>query len=95
MRLRGSSFVGGHAVLRQRFDAAPKTPAPRGNPNPRIAAKSTPARVRAINQLLAFVREYRAAWNEWRNGNRAALFPAGTYALRIYASVVCAPTVPS
>jgi len=39
--------------------------------------------------------KYRAAWNEWRTGNRAALFPAGTYALPIYASVVCAPTVPS
>lgn len=56
---------------------------------------STPARVRAINQMLGFERQYRAASNEWRNGNRAALFPSGTYALRIYVSVVCAPTVPS
>jgi putative transposase len=95
MRLRRLSFVGGNAVLRQRFDATPKTPAPRNNPNPRIAAKSTPARVRAIERMLEFAREYRTAWNKWRNGNRAALFPAGTYALRIYASVVCAPTVPS
>lgn len=95
MTLRGASFVGGDAILRQRFDATPKTPAPRRNPNPQIAAKSTPARVRAIERLLAFRRAYRAAWNEWRNGNPAALFPAGTYALRIYARVACASTVPS
>lgn len=95
MRLRGLSFVGSAAILRQRFDATPKTPAPRRNPNPQIAAKSTPARVRAISRMLDFVREYRAAWNEWRNGNPATLFPAGAYALRIYAHVACASTVPS
>lgn len=94
-RLRGLSFVGTNAILRQRFDAAPKTPAPRGNPNPRIAARSTPTRVRAIERMLEFVREYRTAWNEWRNGNRAVLFPAGTYALRIYGCVTCASTAPS
>jgi putative transposase len=95
MRLRGLPFVGSDAILRQRFDAAPKTPAPRRNPSPQIAAKSTPARIRAIKAMLEFVREYRAAWNEWRNGNPATLFPAGTYALRVYAHLNCAPTVPS
>ena len=95
MTLRGLPFVGRDAVLRQRFTATPKTPAPRRNPSPRIAAKSTPERVHAIRRMLAFVREYRAAWHDWRNGNRAAVFPIGTYALRIHARVACAPAVPA
>ena len=95
MALRQLPFVGRNAVLRQAFGAAPKTPAPRRNPSPRIAAKSTPERVRAIRRMLEFVAEYRTAWNDWRNGNRAALFPPGTYALRIYARVACAPAVPA
>ena len=95
MKLRGLPFIGRNAVLRQSFSAEPKTPAPRRNPSPRIAAKSTPARVAAIWRMLEFVRQYRAAWCEWREGNRAAVFPMGTYALRIYARVACAPAVPA
>jgi hypothetical protein len=95
MALRGLSFVGRNTVLRQSFSAVPKTPAPRRNPSPRIAAKSTPARVDAIRRMLEFVRAYRAAWTEWRSGNRTTVFPLGTYALRIYARVACAPAVPS
>jgi len=92
---RGLPFVGREAVLRQHFNAAPKTPALSRNPSPRIAAKSTPERVRALRRMLEFVREYRAIWHEWRNGNRAAVFPSGTYALRVHARVACAPTVPA
>ena len=95
MTLRGLPFLGRDAVLRQEFNAAPKTPAPRRSPSPRIAAKSTPARVNAIHRMLAFVREYRAAWMAWRNGSRTTVFPAGTYALRIYARVACAPAAPA
>lgn len=95
MTLRRLPFVGRDAVLRQAFSAVPKTPAPRRNPSPRIAAKSTPERVHAIRRMLEFVREYRATWHEWRNGNRAAVFPLGTYSLRIYARVACAPALPA
>jgi REP element-mobilizing transposase RayT len=95
MVLRRLPFLGRNAVLRQSFSAAPKTSAPRRNPSPRIAAKSTPARVQAIRRILAFVREYRAARNEWRTGDRSAVFPAGTYALRIHACVTCAPALPT
>lgn len=95
MTLRGLPFVGRDAVLRQAFSAMPKTPAPRRNPSPRIAAKSTPERVRAIRGMVDFVQEYRAVWHAWRSGNRAAVFPLGTYALRIYARVACAQAVPA
>jgi putative transposase len=95
MALRRLPFVGRNAILRRSFSAVPKTPAPRRKPGPRIAAKAAPARVHAIQRKLAFVREYRAAWNESRAGNRAVLFPQGTYALRIYARVACAQIVPA
>jgi putative transposase len=95
MALRRLPFVGRNAVLRQSFSALPKTSASRRNPSPRIAAKSTPARVNALRRMLQFVRQYRVAWSRWRNGNRAVVFPVGTYALRIYARVACAPTVPT
>lgn len=92
---QGRKFIGAKAVLQQRFDAVPKTIEPRRNPNPRIAATHTPERVQAIRSLSAFLRAYRAAWFAWRHGNRAQIFPAGTYALRVYARVACAPACPA
>ena len=89
LQRRGLRFAGRDAVLRQPFDAIPKTVAPRRNPNPRIAAKSTPERIAAIKRMLDFVRAYRLAWKEWRAGNRDTTFPWGTYALRIFAGVRC------
>jgi putative transposase len=93
-KLRGQTFVGRNAVLRQSCSASPKTRERGRNPSPRIAAKSIPERVGAIRRMLDFVRRYRVAWNDWRAGKRDAVFPAGTYALRIYARVACAPAVP-
>jgi hypothetical protein len=95
MARRGLTFIGRNAVLRQNFDAAPKTPAPRRNPSPRVAAKSTRERIAALSRMLEFVRQYRAAWCEWRDGNRTVVFPIGTYALRIHARVACAQAVPT
>jgi hypothetical protein len=95
MQTRGLPFVGRKTVLRQPFSGTPKTPAARRNPSPRIAAKSTPARVNAIRRMLEFVAAYRAAWLRWRDGDRAVVFPLGTYALRIHAAVLCADAAPS
>jgi len=92
---QGRKFLGAAVIRRQPFDAVPKTVEPRRNPNPRIAAARTPERVQAIRNLLAFVRHYRAAWHAWRHGKREQVFPAGTYALRIYARVACAPACPA
>ncbi len=91
---QGRRFLGAKAVLRQDFNAAPKTHEPRRNPSPRIAAAHTPERVQAIRNLTAFLRQYRAAWHAWRAGKREQIFPAGTYALRVHARVACAPACP-
>jgi len=91
----GRAFLGRESVLRQNFDATPRTEAPRRNPSPRIAGRSSVERVAAIRRMCEFFRAYRAAWNEWRQGKRDATFPAGTYALRIYACVKCAEEAPA
>ncbi|MEO8899931.1 MAG: hypothetical protein ABI627_00270 [Polyangiaceae bacterium] len=90
MARRGLQFLGRSAILQQPFFDAPKTAAPRRNPNPRIAAQSAPSRIRAIWRMLEFVKAYRAAWLAWRDGDRSVTFPVGTYALRIHSGVACA-----
>jgi hypothetical protein len=85
------SFVGAEAVLNQSFDSKPSTEEPLGTLNPRIAAKSPAVRVRAIQSMQTFAKAYRAAWLRFRDGVRDVLFPAGTYALRLYSGVRCAP----
>ena len=92
---QGKKFLGAKAVLQQNVYAMPNTAEPRRNPSPRIAAAHTPQRVLAIRSLMAFLRLYRAAWHAWRLGKRDQLFPAGTYALRVYARVACAPACPA
>jgi putative transposase len=92
---RGRKFLGAKGVRQQAFDAVPQTIEPRRNSNPRIAAAHTAERVRAIRNRLSFLRDYRAAWHAWRHGKRQQVFPAGTYALRIYARVACAPACPT
>lgn len=95
MQTRGVPFVGRKTVLRQAFSDTPKTPAPRRTPSPRIAAKSVPARVNAIRRMVEFLAAYRKAWLRWRDGDRAVVFPLGTYALRIHAGVHCADAAPA
>ena len=90
----GRSFLGRNSVLRQSVDGSPKTKAPRRTPNPRVSGQSSVERVAAIRRMCKFIAAYRAAWNEWRNGNPDTKFPAGTYALRIYARVTCAEAAP-
>ncbi|HET7542665.1 MAG TPA: hypothetical protein VFK05_22495 [Polyangiaceae bacterium] len=95
MAQSGRPFLGRESVLRQSVDATPKTEAARRNPNPRVSGRSSAERIAAIRRMCEFVRGYRAAWNEWRQGNRDVTFPAGTYALRVYAAVTCATAIPS
>lgn len=89
LRRHARRFVGAEAIRQQRIDATPKSTEIRRNPSPRIAARHAPARIHAIQNLLDFVRRYRAAWHAWRNGARLTTFPAGTYALRVHARVAC------
>lgn len=87
----GKRFVGAQEILRADFHDRPTNGEPRRRCRPRIAAKDTSQRVDAIERLKAFLHDYRVAWQAWRHGQRDQVFPAGTYALRIYARVACRP----
>jgi len=95
MRAAGKPFLGAKGILRLAFSAMPRTPAPRRNPNPHLACRSTYIRVRALTQLRQFRQRYREAWLAWRSGRRNVRFPAGTYALRVRHGAACEPFVPT
>jgi REP-associated tyrosine transposase len=84
-------FLGIAAVLAQSPSARATDPEPRRALSPRIAARDRWKRIEALTRLRGFLDRYRAAWTARRAGDLAALFPPGTYLLRIAHNVPCAP----
>ena len=82
MNQKGRSFMGVRAVLQQNPYDRPKSTEPRRRLSPKVAAKSKKQRIEAILRLKAFIAAYKEAQD--------ALFPQGTYYLRIHANVICA-----
>jgi len=87
---KGTRIAGRKAVLRQSPFASPATSEPRRGMKPRVAAKSKWHRIEALRRLRSFLKEYRKAYRAWRAGDRDALFPAGTYLMRVRNLVRCA-----
>jgi REP element-mobilizing transposase RayT len=86
----GRGFLGEAKVLAQKPTARPATGEPRRQLNPRVAAGDKWKRIEALARLVEFLRSYRVAWRERREGKRGFLFPAGTYLLRVAHGVPCA-----
>jgi putative transposase len=89
---KGRGFLGAAKVLAQKALARPAPGEPRRKLNPRVAARDRWKRVEALSRLVAFLERYRNAWHARRAGNHAALFPPGTYLLRVAHGVACAAT---
>jgi putative transposase len=87
--LRGLRFLGRRRILRQRHDQTPRNREPRRTLNPKVACKDRWKRIEALGRLVEFVRAYRAAWGARRRGDLSAIFPAGTYLLRVLHRVPC------
>jgi len=87
----GRSFMGVKKIRHQDPYDNPTSREKRFGINPKIAAKNKWLRIEAIQRHKEFQKQYRAALARWRAGDRNVVFPAGTYALRIYAGVKCAP----
>jgi REP element-mobilizing transposase RayT len=83
------SFLGVARVLAQRTTARPRDMEPRRRLNPRVASRDMWKRVEALGRLVTFLADYRAALRDWRAGRRSAVFPAGTYQMRVACGVVC------
>ena len=79
----GRGFLGVARVLAQKPLAHPSSGERRFKLNPRVAGRDKWKRIEALSCLKTFLAEYRAAWRERRSGNPNALFPAGTYLLKV------------
>ena len=89
-KAKGDTFLGRKAVLAQSPYSMPRTHEPRRHINPRIATRDKWRRIEALQSLRSFLEAYRKAWQLFRDGIGGAVFPAGTYWLRIRFGVACA-----
>jgi REP element-mobilizing transposase RayT len=89
-RKTGARVVGRRAVMAQKCTDKPTGREPRRELNPRVAARSKWSRIEALLRNKAFQQAYAAARASFISGMRDALFPAGTYWLRRFASATCA-----
>jgi REP element-mobilizing transposase RayT len=88
----GRSFLGRRRVLAQNPFARPRQTEPRRQLKPRVACRNKWKRIEALQRLAAFVDAYRAALAAWRAGDRSALFPAGTWLMRVQHGAACCAT---
>jgi len=90
-RGRSHRFLGRSGVLAQCPTDSPSVPEPRRDLNPRVAARDRWRRIEALTRLRSFVDAYRTAREALLAGLANVLFPTGTYWLRVYQRVACAP----
>jgi REP element-mobilizing transposase RayT len=83
-------FLGVARVLAQKPFARPAPGEPRRGLRPRVASRNKWKRVEALLRLAEFGRAYRQALDAWRAGVRGAVFPRGTWLMRVQHGVCCA-----
>jgi putative transposase len=83
-------FLGADWVRAQKPTGRPAPGEPRRGLKPRIACRDKWKRIEALGRLAEFTLAYREALAAWRRGIRNALFPPGTYLLRLAHGVRCA-----
>jgi REP element-mobilizing transposase RayT len=82
-------FLGAVRVMAQKPTAKPKPGEPRRALNPRVASRDKWRRIEVLGRLKTFLSRYRAALAERCAGNLEAVFPRGTYLLRVAHGVPC------
>lgn len=87
---QGKDFLGIARILTQRPTGRPASGEPRRGLNPRVAAQDKWKRVEMLGRLVSFLVSYREAWAARRAGDSSAIFPAGTYLLRVLHGAPCA-----
>jgi len=85
----GRTFLGAVKARTQSPWSRPRNREARRGLQPRVAARDRWGRVEALGRLAGFLAEYRDAWRAWANGARDVLFPAGTYAMRVFHGARC------
>ena len=83
-------FLGRTKVLSQKTTTRPLPFEPRQNLNPRVAARDKWKRIEVLATLSEFLADYRQAWSARRAGQLDAIFPHGTYLMRVLHGAPCA-----
>ena len=88
----GRGYLGRKRVLKTPHTARASSFERFGSRTPTFAAagNSTVA-TEMVRRLRAFRAAYRDAWNAWKAGVRAIVFPYGTWKMRVYHGAVCEP----
>jgi hypothetical protein len=86
----GRTVLGARRVLKQKHTDRPAPGEPRRVLNPRIAAKDKWKRVEALGRLVLFLERHREALLRFCRGEQNAVFPHGTYLMRVRFGVACA-----
>jgi REP element-mobilizing transposase RayT len=86
----GMTVLGVRRVMKQRHTERPRTYEPHRVLDPRVAARDKWKRIELLQQLVSFLERYHRAWEKFCGGNRKALFPPGTYLMRVRFGVACA-----
>jgi putative transposase len=94
-RAEGRTFMGMDAVMRCDPEDHPRSREPRRRLNPRIAGSDREVRIRALIRWSSFVRMYREAWRLWRDGDHSAVFPEGTWLMRVRHGAACSTGMPA
>jgi REP element-mobilizing transposase RayT len=87
---RGIKVLGARRVLNQRHTDRPSTEEQRRELDPRIAAGDRETRDAVLKKLVAFLERHREAFLRYCEGRRNAVFPYGTYLMRVRFGVACA-----
>jgi REP element-mobilizing transposase RayT len=85
----GLGFLGRTKVLSQKPTVRPPPLEPRQSLNPRVAARDKWKRIEVLARLSEFLTDYREAWCARRAGKLDALFPEGTYLMRVLHGAPC------
>jgi hypothetical protein len=85
----GRSFLGVARVLAQKAHGRPTAREPHRSLSPRVATRNKWKRIEALLKLADFRFAYRAALEHWRAGVRDAVFPLGTWLMRVRHRVRC------
>ena len=90
VRAAGRQFLGRRAVINQDPFASPHTREARRNLAPQVASRNKWLRIETLLQCADFARQYAEALKAWCQEQRTAIFPAGTYLMRVRHRVRCA-----
>lgn len=77
------TFLGREGVLATSWSDHASTPEAKRARQPRFAARDRAQRRSMRDRLRAFHSQYAGALVAWRGGNRAVIFPEGTYLMRV------------